>query len=124
MASLSNLKQDKKEAEKKLKQYKKRLKEVKSIRGDLDKACQDYVPDINKKIRDALSDFSSGLSTGSANVENAITPILQSGVYDDSNLSSCRSDLGSEITRIEGKIEELEREIRRLKSDIEDAKDD
>lgn len=124
MASLSDLKQDKKDAEKKLRQYEKRLKEVKSIRGDLDKACQDYVSDINTKIRNALSDFNSGLSTGSANVENAITPILQSGVYDDSNLSSCRADLGSEITRIEGKIEELKKEIRRLKSDIEDAKDD
>ena len=124
MASLSYLKQALKDAEKKLKQYERRLKEVKSICGNLDKACQDYVSDINKKIRDALSDFSSGLSTGSANVENAITPILQSGVYDDSNLSSCRSDLGSEITRIEGKIEELKREIRILKSDIEDAKDD
>ena len=124
MASLSDLKQDKKDAEKKLRQYEKRLKEVKSIRGDLDKACQDYVSDINTKIRNALSDFNSGLSTGSANVENAITPILQCGVYDDSNLSSCRADLGSEITRIEGKIEELKKEIRRLNSDIEDAKDD
>lgn len=124
MASLSDLKQDKKDAEKKLRQYEKRLKEIKAIRGDLDKACQDFVSDINTKIRNALSDFNSGLSTGSANVDNAISPILQSGVYDDSNLSSCRSDLGLEISRIEGKIEELKREIRILKSDIEDAKDD
>ena len=124
MASLSDLKQDRKDAEKKLRQYEKRLKEIKSIRGNLDKTCEDHVSDINGKIRSALSDFNNGLNKGTTNVENAVSPILQFGVYEDSDLTSCRSDLGREITRIEGKIEELKREIRRLKSDIEDAKDD
>lgn len=124
MASLSYLKQALKEAEKKLKQYEKRLKEVKSIRGDLDKTCPDYVSDINSKVRSALKDFNDGLSTGSTNLEIVVSPVFQSGVYEDSNLSSCRSDLGCEITRIEGKIEELKREIQLIKIDIENAKDD
>ncbi len=124
MASLSSLKQDKRDAEKKLRQYEKRLKEVKAIRGDLDRSSDDYVSDINKKIQGALREFSAGLNTGVSNMDALLSPILQSGVYDDSSLSSCRGELGREITRIEGKIEELKREIRLLKNSIADAEDE
>lgn len=122
MASLSDLKQDKKDAEKELKKYEKRLKEVKAIRTDLDNACDDYVTDINNKVRSALSEFGRGVNAGGAGVDGVVSPLLQQGVYEDSNLSSCRSDLGREITRIENKIETLRREIRSLDASIDDAK--
>lgn len=122
MASLSDLKQDKKDAEKELKKYEKRLKEVKAIRTDLDNACDDYVSDINGKVRSALSEFGRGVNAGGDGVDGVVSPLLQQGVYEDANLSSCRSDLGREITRIENKIEELKREIRSLESSIDDAK--
>ena len=122
MASLSDLKQDKKDAEKELKKYEKRLKEVKAIRTDLDNACDDYVTDINNKVRSALGEFGRGVNAGGAGVDSVVSPLLQQGVYEDSNLSSCRSDLGREITRIENKIETLRREIRSLDASIDDAK--
>ena len=122
MASLSDLKQDKKDAEKELKKYEKRLKEVKAIRTDLDNACDDYVTDINNKVRSALSEFGRGVNAGGVGVDGVVSPLLQQGVYEDSNLSSCRSDLGREITRIENKIETLRREIRSLDASIDDAK--
>lgn len=122
MASLSDLKQDKKDAEKELKKYEKRLKEVKAIRTDLDNACDDYVSDINNKVRSALSEFGRGVNAGGVGVDGVVSPLLQQGVYEDSNLSSCRSDLGREITRIENKIETLRREIRSLDASIDDAK--
>lgn len=121
MASLSDLKQDKKDAEKELKKYEKRLKEVKAIRTDLDNACDDYVSDINNKVRSALSEFGRGVNAGGVGVDGVVSPLLQQGVYEDSNLSSCRSDLGREITRIENKIETLRREIRSLNASIDDA---
>ena len=122
MASLSDLKQDKKDTEKELKKYEKRLKEVKAIRKDLDDACDDYVSDINGKVRSAVNQFGGGVNSGSAGVDGVLSPLLQKGVYEDADLSSCRSDLSREISRIEDKIGELKREIRTLDSSIADAK--
>lgn len=122
MASLSDLKQDKKDAEKELKKYQTRLKEVKAIRTNLDNACDDYVSDINGKVQSALGEFGRGINAGGAGVANVVSPLMQQGVYEDANLSSCRSDLSREISRIENKIEELKREIRSLESSIDDAK--
>ena len=88
----------------------------------MDNACDDYVTDINNKVRSALGEFGRGVNAGGAGVDSVVSPLLQQGVYEDSNLSSCRSDLGREITRIENKIETLRREIRSLDASIDDAK--
>ncbi len=123
--SLATLQTSLKNKEKELKTITARKKEVESIISSLDSKLDDEIKDINKKYNLC----SSNLTDGIKNVQNIgcvasnIDADKEKDVTDDSNISSGRSSLSSEVTRCETKIEELKDEIESLKSAIEAEKE-
>lgn len=122
VATLDALEQDKDDAEKNLNKYKKRLKELKQIRSDLSSVDEDYRGDINKKLDSALSNLISGIGLDRQEFRTAISPLKQSNVSSDANLSECKSYLDKEIKRVNSKIETINQDIDNLDSRIEDVK--
>ena len=122
MASLNALKQDKADAEKDLKKYKKRLKEVRQTHTDLRNADVDYCDDINYKLDSARSNLAFGIRFDThVELGHPISVIQHKDKDDDSNLIESIGALKQEITRIENKIETLNSEIKKLDGKMDDA---
>lgn len=119
--SSSSLKQEKREKEKELKEWKKRLDQVEDIQRNLSRVMEDKISDVNGQI-DKLT---SQLGPAIKNITYISDPC--DTAYDmrenewESNLSDTKSSLSKEVRDVNDKINNLNREISNLEVRIQQA---
>lgn len=119
--SSSSLRAEKKAKEEQLKKYWNRLKEVCSVKRNLDAIAASYASDIHTKVANIGSNLASGIKNCS-NIAvqcEAVNRLDES--YDDAKVQEASTALVQEINDIDTKISELQDEIRDLERRIEEA---
>ena len=100
--------------------YQRRKSQLETIRENYS-AFDDYASDVNEYILRAADNGQDGIQiSNGANTSRAALGGLDGG-SGDSDLSSSRSYINAEITRVQNKIDELNKDIKRLSSQISDA---
>lgn len=100
--------------------YAGRRNKVKDIIKKIDDKLDDNISDVNKQISNCVSELRRGLKgTGKvATICSEMESIKEKGTDSDYYISSCRSNLSSEVNRCQGKINALDSEIKSLESQI------
>lgn len=118
--TVDQLKAQRKKKKSSFNTYAKRRNSIRDIVNKIDNKFDDDIRDINKQISNCISELQHGLKG-----TNRVTQICsdmesakEKGTGSDSKISSCRSNLSSEISRCQGKINTLDSEIRSLESQI------
>jgi predicted nucleic acid-binding Zn-ribbon protein len=123
MSSLSELRQRKKDKEKELKSYKKRLSQVNDIYNNICNSFSDEISTINSKCGSTIENCGYGIiPCANIQVQNdVLNSMKEKPVHSDTNLSEAKDQMSEEQRRVKDKIEKLEEEIENLQKRI-DAK--
>lgn len=119
--SSSSLRKEKREKEKELKEWKKRLDQVEDIQSNLSRVMEDKISDVNGQIDKMTSQLEPAIKS-ITNISNQCD--TAQGMREnewESNLSDTKSALAKEVRDINDKINNLNREISDLEVRIQQA---
>lgn len=98
--------------------YAKRRNAIRDIIKNIDDKLDDDIRDINKQISNCISELQQGLKgTSKVTICNAMEDAKEGGAG-SGKIASCRSNLSSEVSRCQGKINTLDSEIKSLENQI------
>ncbi len=121
MANLSQLKNEYSNKKNSFEVYANRRDKINKIINSIEGDFDNEVSSVNKKINQCIENFRDGLNVeGScdAQIINKLEKLKESSAESDSKLSSCKSNLNSEKNRCQTKINNLDVEIKSLKTQI------
>lgn len=119
--SSSSLKQEKREKEKELKDWKKRLDQVEDIQNNLSRVMEDKIIDVNGQIDKLTSQLGPAIKS-ITNISNQCDTAKSMRENEwESNLSDTKSSLAREVRDVNDKINNLNREISNLEVRIQQA---
>lgn len=127
MSSLSELRKAKTAAERDLKQYKKRLSEIKDVQGKLMNGFDDNIEGINRRLEEIIEQENEGFQYHS-HVVRTLGDVLEQkaekSVSIDAYMKTVGEHLVMENKDISKKIDELEQKIRDLEQQIDEAEEE
>lgn len=100
--------------------YAKRRNAINDIIKKIDNKLDDDISDVNKQISKCISELQQGLKGTSkvSTICSSMDGIKEKGTGSDSKISSCRSNLSSEVNRCQRRINALDSEIKSLEDQI------
>lgn len=118
--TIDQLKAQRKSKKNSFNAYAKRRNAIKDIIKKIDDKLDDDIGDVNKQISNCISELQQGLKgTGRVTtICNDMEGVKEKGTGSDSKISSCRSNLSSEVSRCQGRINTLDSEIKSLENQI------
>lgn len=99
--------------------YAKRRNAIRDIIKKIDNELDDDIRDVNKQISNCISELQQGLK-GTSKVTTICDAMEGSkeGGTGSGKIASCRSNLSSEVSRCQGRINTLDSEIKSLENQI------
>lgn len=119
--SSSSLKQEKRDKEKELKEWKKRLDQIEDIREKLSRVMEDKISDVNGQIDKLTSQLGPAIKNITYISDPSDTASEMKENEWESNLSDTKSALAKEVRDVNDKINNLNREISNLEVRIQQA---
>lgn len=118
--TVEQLKAQRKTKKSSLNTYAKRRDSIRDILNKIDTKLDDDIRDVNKQISDCIFELQQGLGgTGSiSTICSDMQGVKEKATDFDSKIISCRSNLSSEVSRCQGRINTLDSEIRSLENRI------
>ena len=100
--------------------YAKRRNSIRDIISNIDGKMNDDISDINRQISNCILEFQQGLkgSKRVAQICSDMESAKEKWADSDSKITSCRSNLSSEVSRCQSKINTLDYEIKQLEGQI------
>lgn len=120
MATVEQLKSQRKTKKNSFNSYAGRRNAIRTIVSNIDNKLDDDVTAINKKISSCMSELTQGLKGGknTTTICSDMESAKEKSAGSDSKISSCRGNLSSEISRCQGRINTLDSEITQLENQI------
>lgn len=120
--TVAELKEKRKSKKNSFNAYAKRRNAVRTIVSNIDDKLDDDISDVNKKISSCISELQQGLkgSTKLSTICSDMEAVKEKGTGSDSKMSSCRSNIKSEQSRCQDRINTLDAEIKELERQIKE----
>lgn len=117
--TLDQLKAQRKTKKNSFNTYAKRRNAIRDIIKKIDDKLDDDIRDVNKQISNCISELQQGLK-GSSKVTTICDAMedCKEGGTGSGKIASCRSNLSSEVSRCQGRINTLDSEIKSLENQI------
>lgn len=118
--TVDQLKAQRKSKKSSFNSYANRRNAVKTIISNIDNKLGDDIGDVNGQISSCISELRQGLK-GSSKLEtvcSAMEAVKEGSSWNDSKISSCRSNLSNEVNRCQRNINSLDAEIKNIENQI------